>query len=334
MANTGSDVKKPRKEVPSAISAEALLGKSRLYALRALQAKASKDSEVYQIWAALALELLGKAQLAAIHPCLVVEADNPNSLLEACGVETDTKVKTISAHVVFARLKHTVAKFGTPHAKSCELISSRRNAELHSGQAAYAGVVDSDWEGEFWTTSELILASMGQELEDWVGSESKIPAALAKDFHTIKVQAAKQSIANARATFEKPDEVPGSSQQKPKKRSPKEIKELQEHSQGLEWWTYRGAFRYHLDSHWDIPCPACESKGFLGGDRVHEEVIEQDHESGYETVERYSTPVEFYCPTCDLHLEGAEAMKAAGFDEEYVEQDEREIEYEPDYGND
>ncbi|WP_226926381.1 MULTISPECIES: hypothetical protein, partial [unclassified Pseudomonas] len=79
---------------------------------------------------------------------------------------------------------------------------------------------------------------------------------------------------------------------------------------------------------------ACESKGFLGGDRVHEEVIEQDHESGYETVERYSTPVEFYCPTCDLHLEGAEAMKAAGFDEEYVEQDEREIEYEPDYGND
>jgi len=27
-------------------------------------------------------------------------------------------------------------------------------------------------------------------------------------------------------------------------------------------------------------------------------------------------------------------MKAAGFDEEHVEQDEREIEYEPDYGND
>lgn len=334
MANTKSDAKKARKGVPSAISAEALLGKSRLYASRALHAKASKESEVYQIWAALALELLGKAQLAAIHPSLVVETDNPNSLLEACGIETDTKVKTIGAHVVFARLKHTVAKFGTPHAKSCELISSRRNTELHSGHAAFTGVADSDWEGEFWATSELILASMGMELEDWVGSESKIPAALAKDFHTIKVQAAKQSIANARAIFEKPDEVSGSSQQKPKKRSPKDIKALREQSQGFRWWTYRDFFRYLLDSHWDVLCPACESKAFLGGDRIHEEVIEQDHENGYETVERYSTPVEFYCPTCDLHLEGAEAMRAAGFDEEYVEQDEREIEYEPDYGND
>lgn len=75
--------------------------------------------------------------------------------------------------MVFARLKHTVAKFGTPHAKLCELISSRRNAELHSGQAAYAGVMDSNWEGEFWTTSELILASMGLELEDWVAVSRK-----------------------------------------------------------------------------------------------------------------------------------------------------------------
>jgi hypothetical protein len=69
MHNSGSGAKKPHKEVPPAISAEALLGKSQLYASRALQAKASKDSEVYQIWAALALELLGKAQLAGIHPC-------------------------------------------------------------------------------------------------------------------------------------------------------------------------------------------------------------------------------------------------------------------------
>ncbi|WP_447902986.1 hypothetical protein [Pseudomonas serbica] len=327
-------MKKPHKEVPPAISEEALLGKSRLYASRALQAKASKDSEVYQIWAALALELLGKAQLAGIHPCLVVETDNTNSLLEACGVETDTKVKTISANVVFARLKHTVEKFGTPHAKACELISSRRNSELHSGQAAFAGMIDHDWEGQFWSTSQLILASMGLELEDWVGSESKIPTALAKDFHTIKVQAAKQSIANARATFEKPDDLPGSSQQKQKKRTLKDITALREHSQSFNWWAYRETFRYLLDSYWDVLCPACQCKGFLGGDRVHEEVIEQDHESGYETVERYFTPVEFYCPTCDLRLDGTEAMKAADFEEEYTELVEREIEYEPDYGND
>lgn len=326
MHNAGSGANKSHKQVPPAISAEALLGKSRLYASRALQAKASKDSEVYQIWAALALELLGKAQLAGIHPCLVVETDNTNSLLESCGIETDSKVKTISAHVVFARLKHTVEKFGTPHAKACENISSRRNIELHSGQAAFAGMVDKDWEGQFWSTAQLILTSMGLELEDWVGSDSKIPATLARDFRTIKIEAAKHRIANARADFLSPGD---------KKRSKKELEALREQSKAFYWYTYRESFRYSLlDSYWDIPCPACECKGFLGGDKVHEEVIDQDHESGYETVERYFTPAEFYCPSCDLRLDGAEEMEAAEFEEEYTDQDEREIEYEPDYGND
>jgi hypothetical protein len=326
MLNTGRGTKKPRKEVAAAISAEALLSKSKLYAIRALQAKAAKESEVYQMWAALALELLGKAQLASIHSSLVVETDNPNSLLEACGIETDSKVKTISAHVVFARLKHTVDKFGTPHAKACENISSRRNIELHSGQAAFVGMADSDWEGQFWSTAQLILTSMGMELEDWVGSDSKIPAALAREFGTIKVEAARQRIANARSAFFSPGD---------KKRSKKDVESLRELANGFRWGSYYTSFRYSvLDNYWETPCPSCECKGFLGGDKVHEEVIDQDHSSGYETVERYFEAVEFLCPTCDLRLDGPEEMEAAGFDDEYKDEEEREIEYEPDYGND
>lgn len=326
MQNAGSGSKKSHMQVPPAISAEALLGKSRLYASRALKAKASKDSEVYQIWSALALELLGKAQLAAIHPCLVVETDNPNSLLEACGVETDSKVKTISAHVVFARLKHTVQKFGTPHAKACENISSRRNIELHSGMAAFAGMVDKDWEGHFWSTAQLILASMDLELEDWVGSDSKIPATLASDFRTIRVEAAKQRVENARTTFLKPGD---------KKLSKKEIEELQKKSEAFDWNTQRQAFRYSLlDKYWDVACPACGCRGFLGGDKIHEEVIDTDYESGYETVEQYFSPVEYFCPSCDLRLDGSDEMEAAELQDEHIDQDEREIEYEPDYGND
>ncbi|WP_054990922.1 hypothetical protein [Pseudomonas coronafaciens] len=315
----------PLKEITEAISEEALLGKSRLYASRALVAKAAKESEIYQIWAALALELLGKAQLASIHPCLIVEPDNPNSLLEACGIETDTKVKTISAGVVFARLKHTVPKFSTPNAEACLRISLRRNAELHSGQAAFAGMADKDWEGEFWNTAQLILASMDLELEDWVVSNSQIPATLARDFEIIKVEAAKQRIANARAAFEKPEG---------KKRTKKDIEALIIQSQASRWHSHHKAFRYSLDGYWDTPCPACGCKGFCGGDRVHEEVVDSDYSSGYETVARYLSPVEFYCPACELRLDGAEEMQAGEFTEEYVEEVEREIEYEPDYGND
>lgn len=71
------------RAVPIAISHQALLDKSKLFAKRSIDAKeADLDSEC-QLWAAGALELLAKAQLASIHPSLVVEPNNPNSMLEA-----------------------------------------------------------------------------------------------------------------------------------------------------------------------------------------------------------------------------------------------------------
>lgn len=322
--NLGTKVVPGRQE-PAAISADALLAKSKLYAHRALKAKSCDEDEIYQIWAALALELLAKASLAAIHPCLVVDPVNPNSLLEACGINTDTKVKTVDAHVVYARLKHTVPKFGTPNAEACLRISQRRNAELHSGLAAFAGIQADAWEGEFWSTAQLILASMELELEDWVGKDSKIPIELARHFHGIKQQAARQRIADAEQQFEKTDG---------KKRSKKEKDTLREQSKSLDWYSHRDHFRYFLDHYWDQICPACECKGFMGGDRVDEQVIDQDLRSGYEIVAEYYSPMEFYCPTCELHLEGTEELEVANLEQEYEEKDEREIEYEPEYGND
>jgi hypothetical protein len=61
------------KEIAPALSAEALSGKSRAYIARALAAKGRNDMGEYQLWASLALELLGKSALAGIHPCLVAD---------------------------------------------------------------------------------------------------------------------------------------------------------------------------------------------------------------------------------------------------------------------
>jgi hypothetical protein len=92
------------RTVPTAISHQALLVKSKLFAKRSIDAKETGLESECQLWAAGALELLAKAQLASIHPCLVVEPHNPNSLLEACGVSTMTKVRTIDASVAYVRL--------------------------------------------------------------------------------------------------------------------------------------------------------------------------------------------------------------------------------------
>ena len=58
----------------------------------------------YQLWASLALELLGKFALAQIHPCLVADPQSSVSLFAAAGVNIGTDVKTISAKTVFERL--------------------------------------------------------------------------------------------------------------------------------------------------------------------------------------------------------------------------------------
>ncbi|CAI8824899.1 HNH endonuclease [Pseudomonas sp. IT-232MI5] len=311
----------PNKHEPVALSADALFAKSRVFAQRALEAKDSADHEVFQMWAALALELLAKASLAKIHPSLVVEAVNPNSLLEACGFNTNTVVRTVDANVVFARLKHTVPNFGTPNAEACKRISARRNAELHSGQAAFSGMPLEAWEGEFWSAAQLILISMALDLEAWVGSESRAPMELLRHLRDINTQATRQRISDTKMTFLKDH-------------TKKEIEQLQIASRNFNSIYYLDSFRYALDHHWEETCPACTCTGFLGGDREDEEVIERDYGSGYETVNEYYAPMEFYCPTCQLHLEGEDALQEANLAEDYTHESEREMEYEPEYGND
>ena len=121
-----------KKPVPLALANEALLAKSKLYAKRSLEAKEAGLDVEYQLWVAMALELLAKAQLASIHPSLVVETDNTNSLLEANGISTSTVIKTITAYVAYARLKHTVPHFSTPVHDECNSALRRSASFLHS----------------------------------------------------------------------------------------------------------------------------------------------------------------------------------------------------------
>lgn len=59
---------KPTKN-PS-LAPEALYAKSKIYIRRGFRAQSDGDIEEYQLWASLALELLGKAALAKVHPAL------------------------------------------------------------------------------------------------------------------------------------------------------------------------------------------------------------------------------------------------------------------------
>lgn len=73
-----------------AINGDALHAKSKVYISRALARKALNDLDEYQLWASLALELLGKAALAQKHPSLVVDPNHSASLFVAAGIHALT----------------------------------------------------------------------------------------------------------------------------------------------------------------------------------------------------------------------------------------------------
>nr|WP_315234002.1 hypothetical protein [uncultured Albidiferax sp.] len=318
----------PTRMVPPALSDDALYGKATLYARRSLEAKEVGEYDAYQLWATLSLELLGKFALARVHPSLVVDAKSPNSMLEACGISTATAVRTIDANEVFARLKHVVSGFNSLAYSACKDLADRRNAELHSGHASYIGIDLAEWEGKLWHAVRLILQSSGKDLEDFIGSAAVEKKELIAHLAHLKHQSALQKIEHARDSFGKDTEG--------KKRAPKNLEEQRSRSKDRPLWHLYQKMRGRYDNYWSRECPACECTAVLGGEKDFEELTDDQEEitPGWEEVETTYSPVELFCDQCGLQLVGTDELLAADLSEEIVEVDEREISYEPDYGND
>lgn len=310
-----------RGQPPPAVSYGSLLAKSKLHVRKSLDAKEAGEDIDYQLWAATALELLAKARLSKIHASLVVETDNTNSLLEACGFNTGTVIRTISASTAYARLKHTVPHFSTPVHEECKKLAERRNAELHSGEAACSSIPKEAWEGNFWNAADLILSSMDLDLEEWLGADAAAQTVVLNQYRQAQKQLAIQRIAHHAGLFQKPGKAKF------------DALVAQTYSQDPESCPTK--FRYLYVRYWRQLCPSCKTYGVAAGDESWEDEAEDQSgiEYGYRLVEHAYTPSEFYCPQCDLLLVGEEAMAVAEIGEEILSEVE-EIEYEPDYGND
>ena len=142
----------------NAIDSNALHAKSKVYIGRALRSKDAGEFDEYQLWASLALELLGKAALAKLHPCLDVDPSNWQSLFIAAGIDNEaTDVKTITAKTLFERLGHLVPWFDKAVQKFCEDITQRRNSELHSGALPFRTMNLEAWEERDWHACDTIL---------------------------------------------------------------------------------------------------------------------------------------------------------------------------------
>jgi len=310
------------EDVFTAINADALHTKSKVYIGRALTRKAGGDLDEYQLWASLALELLGKAALARTHPSLVVDPTHWQSMFVAAGINVTTDVKTITAKTLFERLAHLVPRFDKTIQKFCQDIAERRNAELHSADLPFKTMHLEAWEARYWHACDTILHQMGSSLEHWLGArDAMAPRRLLDEANKALDAAVKLRVEAAKERF--------GALKKPEREHLAIEVALREpqHQAAL--------FKAKYDEIWIEACPACGCRAFMTGEQTGEDISEEQGEDAiWEIVDREFAGEEFRCPTCELTLMGSDEIDAAGLNHVHEDQQEREMEYEPDYGND
>lgn len=307
------------------LNRDALYAKSKVYIGRGLRAQANGDTEEYQLWASLALELIGKAALAGVHPALIADPGHSHSLFAACGVQLSPEVRTIAAKTVFDRLTHIEKGFDLRHQTFCEQMAIRRNAELHSGESPFSGMSPEAWEREFWGAVEIVLRIQKESLESWLGSEgAKAPTKIIELAEAALEWAVKNRISHCRQDFEK------------KYPNPKDRAKLIEESKLIPVWKQMLNLKIDGDGFEQNLCPACGVNGILAGSLWTEEVSEeQDAEDpATEWWDETYLVEQFLCPTCIFRVHGRKEIAAANLPEEFEKSEPREREFEPDYGND
>lgn len=256
------------------------------------------DDWKYALWSSLSLEFLARASLANVSPALLADTDKKNwsSLYHALGfTPTEEKFapRSIEVSEVFRRLTTVLRpNFTKEHESFGIQHTGRRNAELHSGEPAFDGIKVSIWQPRFYQTCEILLASMGMTLQNFVGEEEaevakKLIAAAADDSAKAvkgEVEAHKRvwlaKDENERATLAVQAEV---------------------------WATRQAGHR--------VACPACASKALVVGEPVSAPIQKLNNGEIIETQEYL--PNQFQCIACGLKIAGLSRLTVIGLGDRY-----------------
>lgn len=305
----------------SAIDYEPVWNKSRAFVRRALAARDDGQFEDFCFWCAVSLEMLGKAMLAQIHPALIADPQDVDSMFLACGKTLTSKPRTIAAKTVFLRLAKLSSHIDKTDVDFCTLMMERRNADLHSGALPYEGLNADTWAPRFWRVAELMLAVNQLNLEAWIdAAEAARAQDLIRAAATVRQQAVDARLERSRALFDG------------KYQTPEAIINIRAQARHGRLVHPTDFGLYAADLLVQEECPACRCDGLLSADNMGEEHEgEVDWESGLFTVTVHYASLAFRCAVCKLKLDGQEEMEHAQLTLEFDEEEQREAEYDDPY---
>ena len=167
---------KPQQN-PHDWASDALLTKAQSYAQEMLSH--TQDDWKFILWSTLTLELLGRAALSKFSPALLADSSNWNNLLYALGFDpraTKFSPRSIEISLVFTHLEELLSDFTPELSNFCTTHMSRRNEELHSGSTPLLSLSSSRWLPTYYRACSVLLASMGESFEVFLGPEETAAA--------------------------------------------------------------------------------------------------------------------------------------------------------------
>jgi len=229
----------------------------------------------FGLWSALSLELLARGALSKIHPALNADPRDERNLFYALGFPLVEHPRSIPAHSVYPRLEKLLPGFGKPQRDFCDYMGLLRNAELHTGDVAFARVNAGAWLPRFYAVCKVLCQHMGKSLTDLLGDQVGASAEqIVAAFANAQEKAVKDKVSAHKEAF---DARPADERAR------------------LSAEAERQAVRLPLGT-LKKPCPACGSSGILRGQLIKE--LEAVYEEGELLIDQEYLATDFRCLAC------------------------------------
>lgn len=299
---------------------EAMWSKARVFINRAMDDSPERSPDEQALWAAAALELLGKAALARVSPLLIAtpSEDGVNVLIAAGLIEGEAKFNSVSASTIFKRCQRAFRPF---NARDAQRFADARNEYLHGAAVGFT-LHPEAWWPRYWSLATTLLAAQDKAIEDFVGN-----------VRTLRVE--NYLSQNSKNIENRTEALIHRAQQR-----------LMQYKSGTlpakvqALWAADADLSAGLKFSTSQECPACGAIGLLEGDTCSE--VHYEHEYDYDedgpsyllsTWANVKVLADYFsCDKCHLVLE-YELLSEAGVAEEFDAVDDNPP-MEPEYGND
>lgn len=241
----------------------------------------------------LALELLARSALAAIHPSLNADSSNAGAhILYACGISPrGGRPEAVSAQEVFARLEAAYPDFRS-HRAVCEHLIHLRDEELHTGANPFDDLDESKWLADYYAAVSFLCDVLQRSMDEFLGSDAGRARVLIQARQDDRTAEVKGNIAGHRKHFD------GFT--------------AEEREVAAERATIAARFR----STRTAPCPSCGHSALLEGDELKRS--EPFYSEGEIVVTVTYVTCDLKCLACGLHLPSLDECVAARVNPRFI----------------